>query len=146
MTNDQKLIIGTAIGEAIRVLPHGTDCELEQWVMEHWYPAFNDDLQKALRGAGLPSLIHEAREGFVPWEWQWERGNATTTSEQRRAIEAAIDEAIMAAPGDTDREVADWVMTHRYPSFPQQVKDALIDAGLVDVIQDVAGRGCGLTQ
>ena len=141
MTNDQKLIIGAAIGEARRVLPHGADCQLEQWVMKHWYPSFNDDFQRALRDAGLRSLIHEvAHEVLVPWEWEWERDreNAIMTSEQARTIQAAIDEALVGASGCTDRELADWVMTHRYPSFPQPVKDVLLDAGLVSVIRELA--------
>jgi hypothetical protein len=43
-------------------------------------------------------------------------------TQQEQTIEVAIDEAIEALPNGNDRQLLDWVMTHRHPSFPKTLR------------------------
>jgi hypothetical protein len=58
------------------------------------------------------------------------------TIEQIETINAAIDEAIEALPAGNDRELRNWVMANRYSSFTNDIREALFDEGLKDLIGD----------
>ena len=49
------------------------------------------------------------------------------TTEQYRLIENSIYDAIEALPDGDDRERAEWVREHRFPSWPAAVKEALAE-------------------
>ena len=66
------------------------------------------------------------------------------TYEQARIIDEAVDDAIHAVSPGTDKNVADWVLTNRYPSFPQDVKDLFLDGGLMAVFGHVTHKAMTL--
>jgi hypothetical protein len=67
------------------------------------------------------------------------------TNQQMKIIEAAIEDALKAEPhpfgepyctGLHARFLTRWLMEHRYPSFPQDVQDALVRDRVDDIIRE----------
>jgi hypothetical protein len=64
--------------------------------------------------------------------------SALMTNEHFLTLETAIYQAIEALPDGDDRQLTDWVVANCLPSFSEELKQALVDERVMDIIREVA--------